>query len=187
MKNNIIIIISILFSVFSGHGQTYVQGNGVLPFRSIANTSVLTDNNRLKINDAFQKYNEYGVNVSNKTNASQLVGEYYFKDNLLIQFISVDRDKNIQDEESLEERIDSYREMYTENIYENEAYFVGEILIKNNFKGIVYYDKRGKYINFSIRDNTGKYNVIGNVIFKPNNLNNARVFFDNFINSVTFK
>lgn len=186
MKNNIIIIISFLFSVFSLHAQTYVQGNGVLPFRSIAKTSVLTDSNRLNMNVAFQKYNEYGLNASNKTNASQLVGEYYFQNNLLIQLVSKKRNKS-DDNESLGDILEYYREMFTQNIYENEAYFVGEVITKNNLECLVYYDKRDTYINFSIRDNAEKYNIMGVIAFKPNNLNNARAFFDNFINSVTFK
>lgn len=186
MKNNIIIIISVLFSVFSLNAQTYVQGNGVLPFRSIANTSILTDANRLNVNVAFQKYNEYGLNVSNRTNPSQLVGEYYFQNNLLIQLVSRNRNKS-EEELNFEELVDYYREMFTQNIYENEVYFVGEIITKNNFKGFIYYDKRDTYINFLIRDNAEKYNVMGAITFKPNNLTNARAFFDSFINSVTFK
>src|SRR5690606_19091311 len=144
---------SVLFSEFSVQGQTYVQGDGVLPFRSIANTPALTDANRLNMNEAFQKCNEYiDSKILKPSTVNQMIGEYYFKDNLLIQFISDNRDINIQEEESLEDRVDAYREMYTQNIYENEEYFVGEVLIKNNFNGFIYYDKRDTYINFSIKD-----------------------------------
>lgn len=183
---NIIIIITFLLSVYNLKGQTYVQGNGALPFKSIANTSVLTDAIRLNMNEAFQKYNEYGLNVSNKTNSSKLVGEYYFQNNLLIQLVSGNKIAT-QDELTIEEMVDYYREVYTQNIYENEEYFVGEVLVKNNFKGFVYYDKRDTSINFSLRDNAGKYLIKGRITFKSNNLTNARAFFDSFINSISFK
>lgn len=193
MKNNIIIIISILFSVFSVHGQTYVQGDGVLAFRSIANTPALTDANRLNMNEAFQKCNEYiDSKILKPSTVNQMIGEYYFQDNLLIKLISINRnkDKEITEdgkEENLEETADYLLEMYTQNIYENEKYFVSHIIAKSNFKSLLYYDERDTYIRFTILDNAGKYRVMGSINFKPNNLNNARAFFDSFINSVTFK
>lgn len=188
MKNNIIIIIIITFllSVYNLKGQIYVQGNGALPFRSIANTSVLTDATRLNMNEAFQKYNEYDLNASNKTNASQLVGEYYFQNNLLIKLVSGNK-ITTQNELTLEEMVDYFREVFTQNNYDEEQYYVGEVITKNNFKCLVYYDKRDYDINFSIRDNAGKYLVKGRVFYKFNNLTNARAFFDSFINSITFK
>lgn len=167
-------------------GQTYVQGSGVIPFRSIATTTVLTDANRLNMNNAFLKYNEYNLNVSNRTNPNQLVGEYYFQNNLLVQLVSRSRIKS-EEELSLEEMVDYYREVYTENNIDEEVYYVGEVITKNNFRCLVYYDKRSTYINFLLYDNAGKYQVRGGFFFKSNNLTNARVFFDSFINSITFK
>jgi len=144
------------------------------------------DKNRLNMSDAFKKYNDYSLNVSNRTNSNQLVGEYYFQNNLLIQLISRNKNK-VEGELDLEEMVDYYREVYTENNIDEELYYVGEVISRNNFRCLVYYDKRQTSINFLIKDNAGKYRVSGGIFFKFNSLNNARAFFDNFINGITLK
>src|SRR5690606_40975490 len=126
MKNNIIIIISVLFSVFSVQGQTYVQGDGVLPFRSIANTPALTDANRLNMNEAFQKCNEYvDSKILKPSTVNQMIGEYYFQDNLLIKLIPINRNKNKEitkdgKEENLKEKVNNLLKRNTKKIKKNK-------------------------------------------------------------------
>ena len=183
---NILIIAFLCLSIGNLKGQIFIQGKGIIPFRSIANTVVLNDANRIHMDLAFEKYKAYELNVSNRTSSKELVGEYYVHNNLLIQLVSRNRNKHVK-ELSFEELSAMNFEMYTENIYENEAYYFSEIISKNTFKCLVYYDKRDTFINFTIRDNSGKYRIKGLIAFKSGDLTNATSFFDTFINSITFK
>jgi len=67
--------------------QTYIQGQNVVPLTSIVNSEFLSATERLSMTQAFEIYSQRNSSPLLKK-PSDLVGEFWLIDNLLIKIVS---------------------------------------------------------------------------------------------------
>lgn len=158
-----------------GYTQTYIAGKDVIPFTQIANSSYLTQDKRLTIDNAFHKLKEYET-----TSLDKMMGEYYYVNGFLIKIISGD--------------LSVLKKMKYPGIYNKYLYFSGsypEDRFYHKYEDLgkhkiyISYSKESNNLSFTLENNT--YNISGSIYCNKNQLKEAQTFIDKFVRSITFK
>lgn len=189
MRKYIIIMMILVSVAISSQAQTYTQGVRVIPFNSIANSTLLTSNNRLDMNTAFNKLKILD-NETKKKSAREIVGEFWWIDGMLVQIVS----RNITSTYPTDD-LDKIKYGMRPNISVMESQprdmtlyndYFEEFKKVNNFEVLIHYYKTMDFVkNFTIQDNQKKYKVFGSV-YTSNHLE-AHNLINTILNSISFK
>ena len=194
MKTTKIYIVALFTSILSpALSQTYVQGINVVPNETVFNSPVLSGAKKLTIEEAFSKLVSINHGLNNGfstiyTSKEKISGQFYEKDNLVIQLVT----RKLSDPSvDLNEIKEITYGMYTDYLGEGEnpfeADYFDELKQVNNFQTLVYYRKSSNKKNFSIISNDKKYSVQGVIHCYPNDKPKAQAFINTLLNSITFK
>src|SRR5690554_2620071 len=119
MKAYISLLIAFASFSLSGFGQTYIQGNNVLPLQSVLSANVSSILTKIPISQAHTTLTNMQANKT-KTNVNQFVGEWFVSSNgLLINIVT----RNGTGEAPLEEAQEMTRGMHTDYLGEGENPF----------------------------------------------------------------
>lgn len=182
MKFNILVFL--LLSAFSyTKAQTYIQGENVVPLTSITNSGLLSATNRLSMTQAFDIYSQRRSSPLFKK-PSDLVGEFWLIDNLLIKIVS--RQLSATRKENFQElRYTSGLQGASTGKFKHE--YFDTIKTVNNYEVFInyYYTAKDKF--FIIQDKQGRYKLSGTIISTETDIKKAEAFMYTLLNSITFK
>ncbi len=168
--------------------QTYITGNEVVPFDSIASSSYLPINGRIDVHQGYSQQkvlqpglNEYGLGP---------VGEFWMYDGMLINLITRTHDNPSKKIDLEQERLASHPEInYLHGTTPNRSIFLdyfNEIKTVSNFEVLIRYFKSDNDKYFVIQDNLGRYIIRGKIHCQPTDRVKAQNFIDTLLESITF-
>jgi len=168
--------------------QTYITGNEVVPFDSIASSSYLPMSERIDVDQGYSQQKTLQPNL-NKFDSGP-VGEFWIYDGMLINLISRTYD-NPNDKIDLEqERLASHPEInYLHGTTPDRSVFLdyfNEIKSISNFEVFIDYFKSKNHKYFLIQDNLGRYIIRGQIHCQPTDRVKAQSFIDTLLQSIIF-
>ena len=183
-------MILIIGMTIVSQAQVYVQGNNVVPFSTIANSTLLNPTNRLNMDVAYSRQAQ--VNAANYyKNTNEMVGEFWWIDGMLVQIVSR-RITATYPKDNLEH----VRYATTPSVnsiiggpapdrtVQNDHF--SEIKSVNNYEVLVHYLRTRSNIKyFEMQDNQDKYKVFGTVY--TNDHQKAHNLINTILNSISFK
>ena len=188
MKNRfkISLVLFILISQVS-LAQTYLQGNSVLPIQQMATSTLLNNNNRLTIQQAFTEINNRYNNADYSINSDKLVGEFFLINNMVVQLVNRVRTAN-NNFSPLEQTKVEFKEMFTNTLGQEDfsTKYYDELKNVNNYKVLIHYYKYNNRKNFIALDNKGDYVILGTIYCYSQDKTTAEAFVDTLLNSITF-
>ena len=187
MKKNIVfLVVFILVSQVFLYAQTYIQGNQVLSFQSIATSTLLNNTNRLTVSTACSTVNGMHSSKIYYANNSEFAGEAYLVNNMVVELVC--RLKSNMTFSSLEETKISYKEMFTNTLGEEDLslQYYDELKSVNNYNVLISYHKFNNVKDFIAIDNQNRYVVMGSVHCYPQDKATAEAFVNTLLNSITF-
>lgn len=175
-----IILLLLIVSGLETQGQVFIQGKSVLPFNDVAKSKYLSAESRLNMTDAYSllQSNDNKSFIKNKTD---LVGEFWKHEGMLIQIVS----RKASFVNSLDLDFEQLRWSIS-NGASSDHYF-DEIKTVNNFKTLIHYHKISVVKYFLIKDNLERYYLRGSIICAKKDIPKAEAFMDTLLKSITFK
>ncbi|WP_223583022.1 hypothetical protein [Sphingobacterium sp. GVS05A] len=163
--------------------QTYIQGQNVVPLTSIVNSEFLSATERLSMTQAFEIYSQRHSSPFLKK-PSDLVGEFWLIDNLLIKIVS--RELSATRKENFQElRYVTAPPGVSTGKHKHE--YFDTIKTINNYEVFISYYYFSKTKSFLIQDKQGRYKLSGTIISTNSDIKKAEAFMGTLLNSITFK
>jgi len=182
MKFNILAFL-LLFAFNCTKAQTYIQGEKVVPLANIVNSEFLSATKRLSMTQAFDIYSQRRSSPLFKK-PSDLVGEFWLVDNLLINIVS--RELSATRKENFQElRYSSGPQGASTGKYKNQ--YFDTVKTVNNYNVFISYFFTGNIKSFIVQDKQSRYKLSGTIISTNSDIKKAEVFMDTLLNSITFK
>lgn len=194
LKNSFKIYYALLLTLLlnnASFAQKYIKGNFVEPLSNIATTNLLPNSSRIDHSVAYTKLKEIYPTTLYK-NASELIGEFWLIDGMLINIISNKISPNVKKLDlkavnyGLSPKISRMKDTPVDMTRFNDYFY--EIKVVKNSDVLISYFKtfpRGK--TFIIQDKLGKYTVWGNIYAIKTDYTKAHNYINTLINSITFK
>ena len=194
LKNSFKLYYALILSFFvnnASFSQTYNKGKSVESLSSIATTSLLLNNSRIDHSTAYTKLKSIYPSTYYK-NASELVGEFWLIDGMLINIISrkisstIKRDDleavNFMSAPQYSQQVGTPKDVTMLN-----DYFYEIKVVKNSDVLIFYYKTLSGKKSFVIQDKLGKYKVLGYIYANQTDYVKAHNYINTVINSLDFK
>ncbi len=162
-----------------GHAQTYIQGEDFLPFSQAATSKYLNPKTQISLEEAFIKLQEIEGDEFKKA-LSQLRGEYYMVDSMMISFscseLSVLRKNKYPGIYS------NY--LYLKNSSEPEYW---HLMYKDlgTHKIMISYSKKSQRLYYDLENDT--YSIMGTVYAPEGKIGEAQKFIEKLVESISFK
>ncbi|TDQ79065.1 hypothetical protein [Sphingobacterium yanglingense] len=181
MKTIHIYITVLLLSLpILGQAQTYIQGEDFLPFSQAATSKYLNPKTQISLEEAFIKLQEIEGDEFKKT-LSQLRGEYYMVDSMMISFSC----SELSTLRKLKYRGIHYSYEYIKYGFDTAEYW--HIMYKDldTHKTLVYYSRKSQVLFFDLENDT--YSIMGTVYAPEGKISEAQEFIDKLVESISFK
>ena len=194
LKNSFKIYCALLLTLLvnnASFAQTYIKGNFVEPLSNIATTNLLPNSSRIDHSVAYTKLKTILPSTDYK-NASELIGEFWLIDGMLINVISRKISPNVLKLDlnavnyGLSPKINKMKGTTVDMTRVND-YFYEIKVVKNADVLISYFKTFPTRKTFIIQDKLGKYTVLGSIYAVQTDYTKAHNYINTLINSITFK
>ena len=194
LKNSFKIYYALLLTLLvnnASFAQTYIKGNFVEPLSNIATTNLLSNSSRIDHSVAYTKLKTILPSTDYK-NASELIGEFWLIDGMLINVISRKISPNVLKLDlnavnyGLSPKINKMKGTTVDMTRVND-YFYEIKVVKNADVLISYFKTFPTRKTFIIQDKLGKYTVLGSIYAIQTDYTKAHNYINTLINSITFK
>lgn len=194
LKNSFKIYYALLLTLLvnnASFAQTYIKGNFVEPLSNIATTNLLPNSSRIDHSVAYTKLKAILPSTDYK-NASELIGEFWLIDGMLINVISRKISPNVLKLDlnavnyGLSPKINKMKGSTVDMTRVND-YFYEIKVVKNADVLISYFKTFPTRKTFIIQDKLGKYTVLGSIYAVQTDYTKAHNYINTLINSITFK
>lgn len=194
LKNSFKIYYALLLTLLlnnASFAQKYIKGNFVEPLSNIATTNLLPNSSRIDHSVAYTKLKAILPSTDYK-NASELIGEFWLIDGMLINVISRKISPNVLKLDlnavnyGLSPKINKMKGTTVDMTRVND-YFYEIKVVKNADVLISYFKTFPTRKTFIIQDKLGKYTVLGSIYAIKSDYTKAHNYINTLINSITFK